>query len=278
MEIRGQSATMTVEVQAGATLTARNGMRISSGGILKLTGGELNTIRDVDVRAGGKLDGEGLINGQQAPFANIPEFASLNLFVPRVLNGGVVSLTNPANPTSAAAKLDLNGNYEQTAQGLLQIDLFSKGSVGGTDFDQLAVTGTAKLSGTLSVGLANSLNLALGDSFQIITAIKGLTGSFNLLSAPSLNAGLTWTVQYTGTAALLKVVPVASYLTVWRQSFGANAGGDLDGDGDTDGADLLLWQRTSSGSGVTSVPEPAAFGLMLCAGVIVGALRRCRRV
>jgi arylsulfatase A-like enzyme len=277
MEISAQSAPMTLVVQSGAVLSARNGMRISSGGILKLTGGEVNTIRDIDVRAGGKLDGAGMVNGQQSVVAGIPEFASLNLFVPRVLNEGVVALTNAANPQTAAAMLSINGNYEQTSTGTLQIDLFSKGSVGGADFDQLAATGTVKLSGGLSVALANPINLAAGDSFQIITATKGVSGTFGQITAPSLSGGLSWMVQYTANAAVLKVVQM-DYLTLWRQSFGVNAAGDLNGDGHTDGTDLLIWQRqhiTILGS-AHAVPEPASVALVLCAGTFAAARRFTR--
>ena len=35
-------------------------------------------------------------------------------------------------------------------------------------------------------------------------------------------------------------------LTFWRASFGVDDGADADGDGDTDGADLMLWQRNFS--------------------------------
>jgi hypothetical protein len=145
--------------------------------------------------------------------------------------------------------------------------------VGGTDFDQLVATGTVKLDGILSITLANPLNLVIGDSFQIITAAKGLSGSFNQIVAPSPGAGRSWSVQYTANAALLKVVEAPPYLTIWRQSFGVNADGDLDGDGDTDGADFLLWQRTSPG-GAHAVPEPAAVCMALLSLAFVPAVRR----
>jgi hypothetical protein len=278
LELRGQTGAMELQIESGAVLTARNGVRISSGGVLHLKGGEMNTCREIDVRSGGKLDGEGLINGQQAVIAGIPEFANLNLFVPHVLNGGVVSLTDSANPASVAAKLSINGDYEQTANGALQIDLFSKGMVGGTDFDQLAATGTVQLGGVLSISLANPLSLAVGDSFQIITAAKGLTGSFSQIMAPPLNGGLGWTVQYSANAALLKVVRTAPYLTIWRQSFGVNAEGDLDGDGDTDGSDFLVWQRQAGLGGelTHAVPEPASSGILLCV-TAMGVVSRFKR-
>ncbi len=35
-------------------------------------------------------------------------------------------------------------------------------------------------------------------------------------------------------------------LPVWQNSYGLNNGGDVDGDGDTDGRDFLFWQRTAT--------------------------------
>jgi hypothetical protein len=52
-------------------------------------------------------------------------------------------------------------------------------------------------------------------------------------------------------------------LTKWSADFGASHGGDADDDGDTDGADFLVWQRQHGNSlpgvvAATGVPEPGA--------------------
>lgn len=56
-------------------------------------------------------------------------------------------------------------------------------------------------------------------------------------------------------------------LTILQASFGNNNLGDTDGDGDTDGADFLLWQRQFDGSvaafGTQTVPEPTGAALLL---------------
>jgi GH25 family lysozyme M1 (1,4-beta-N-acetylmuramidase) len=58
----------------------------------------------------------------------------------------------------------------------------------------------------------------------------------------------------------------ADDLTDWQNSYGpGNPGGDADDDGDTDGADFLLWQRNltsaTATAAATPVPEPAALAL-----------------
>jgi hypothetical protein len=60
-------------------------------------------------------------------------------------------------------------------------------------------------------------------------------------------------------------------LAIWQVAFGMDASGDADFDGDSDGADLLIWQRQFGAGEVTSilsgehpmVPEPSGFVLAI---------------
>ena len=63
----------------------------------------------------------------------------------------------------------------------------------GTDFDQLTVTGTASLAGTLNVTLINAFEPSVGDSFLILDGTT--TGSFDTQNLPALPAGLVWEVD-----------------------------------------------------------------------------------
>ena len=66
-------------------------------------------------------------------------------------------------------------------------------------------------------------------------------------------------------------------LTAIKSSFGINAGGDADGDLDTDGNDLLIWQRQLGPiPASTAVPEPSTIG-MLGSAVIALACRGLRK-
>ena len=112
IEIRGDAAAMTLVVPSGRRLTARNGIRLSAGGRLTVSGGELNTVRDLDIRAGGVLSGSGLINGQQQVIAGIPEFANQGLFEPNVINGGQLQVGG-----ALAGVLTIKGDYEQHDRG-----------------------------------------------------------------------------------------------------------------------------------------------------------------
>jgi arylsulfatase A-like enzyme len=280
MELGGVS-TMSLDVSQGVKLSARNGLRISSGGILKLHDGEINTIRDVDVRPGGRLEGEGLVNGQQAVLAGIPEFAGLHLLEPRLLNRGAVSVHAPS---LEAGRLLVQGDYTQESDGRLELDMYTDG-VPGLDFDQLAVTGDVTLAGTLEISAPNLLLFQAGNVFEIVTIGGVRRGVFNHLLAPELPGDLHWALQYTSNAVLLGVVQGAGsggpfdYLTRFNQSFGVDDGADLDGDHDTDGLDFLAWQRgalsAESGPASSAVPEPGSVVVMALGAIV--ALPMLRR-
>jgi hypothetical protein len=270
----GGTSTMALNVNPGITLSARNGLRISSGGVLELHDGEINTIRDIDVRPGGRLEGEGLVNGQQAVLAGVPEFAGLHILEPRVLNRGVVSVQAPS---LEAGRLLIQGDYTQGSDGKLELDMYTDG-VPGLDFDQLAVTGNVTLGGVLEISAPNILLFQAGDVFEVLTVGGSRRGVFSSLLAPELPGDLHWALQYTASAVLLGVVEGAGsggpfdYITRFQQSFGADAGADLDGDNDSDGFDFLVWQRgafsAESAAAGSAVPEPVSVAMVALAAAL----------
>jgi arylsulfatase A-like enzyme len=270
----GGTSTMALNVNPGITLSARNGLRISSGGVLELHDGEINTIRDIDVRPGGRLEGEGLVNGQQAVLAGVPEFAGLHILEPRVLNRGAVSVQAPS---LEAGRLLIQGDYTQGSDGKLELDMYTDG-VAGVDFDQLAVTGNVTLGGVLEISAPNLLLFQAGDEFEVLTVGGSRRGVFSSLQAPELPGDLHWALQYTASAVLLGVVEGAGsggpfdYITRFQQSFGADAGADLDGDNDTDGFDFLVWQRgafsAESAAAGSAVPEPVSVAMVALAAAL----------
>ncbi len=63
----------------------------------------------------------------------------------------------------------------------------------------------------------------------------------------------------------------------WRGDYRVDDGSDADGDGDSDGADFLIWQRNvNKVFSASAVPEPSALVLAAC-GVLAAARARCRR-
>ena len=126
VSMRGNSSTMQLHVANGVTLTVLEDVRVRGGGQLTLTGGTLNanTIRLTD----GTISGSG-------------DLAT------NVSNDGVVS------PGLSAGSLNVDGDYTQTANGRLAIEI--GGLTPASQYDQVVVTGDAVLAGLIDVSLVN---------------------------------------------------------------------------------------------------------------------------
>jgi hypothetical protein len=95
-----------------------------------------------------------------------------------VQNGGELDVGG----SGAAGVLTINGNYTQTATGVLDIEL---GDAAQGEFDQLQVTGRATLGGTINVTLLPDFSANVGDSFQILT-FASRSGDFATYNLPNL--------------------------------------------------------------------------------------------
>jgi hypothetical protein len=144
-------------------------------------------------------------------------------------------------------------------------------------FGQAVTSGQATLDGDLDVSLAGGFQPTLGDTFQIVTAGAGRSGTFAAENLPAPSGFLDWDVVYTSNAVTLAVVPAlagdynangvvdaADYI-VWRKMLGRNGIGlaaDGNGNAVVDQGDYTVWQNnfgavSGSGAGTaTTVPEP----------------------
>jgi T5SS/PEP-CTERM-associated repeat protein len=164
-------ATATVEV-IGADSQWTNVSGLSVGGSVEGPGGQGRLIlRDGGVVAAdpvhvwdpGVLEGNGTIQSD-------------------VTNGGLVA---PGSPTGV---LHIEGSYTAEAGGTLEIEI---GVIPGQGYDQLLITGTATIDGTLRVLLLGDFTPVPGDGFTIIDA-AALSGAFDDLQLPALSPDLFW--------------------------------------------------------------------------------------
>src|SRR5262249_7268967 len=79
-------------------------------------------------------------------------------------NAGVLA------PGSSPGILDVTGNYVQTAAGVLKLELAGRNATSPTQFDQLRVTGTATLAGSVQATILNGFTPAPGDEFKVLTS------------------------------------------------------------------------------------------------------------
>jgi T5SS/PEP-CTERM-associated repeat protein len=186
------------------------------------------------------------------------------------------------SPPNAIGSLHIDGTYTQTSIAALDIQLASAASL-----DTLSITGAATLNGTLNVTLFNGFIPAAGNSVDLLTAGGGITGRFTTLNLPSIlttGHGPYWTVLYTSTDVILKLVnsPTGDYnhngvvdaadYTVWRDTLGQTTfplPADGDGNHVIDANDYAIWKSNfgqTAGSGASdsqSVPEPSTVAILL---------------
>jgi hypothetical protein len=184
-----------------------------------------------------------------------------------------------------------------TLNGGSSLSVQLAGTTPSSEHDQLAVTGTAMLGGTMEVSLLNGFAPARDDAFVILTA-GNVIGTFDDLLLPALAGDLAWKVLYeTDSVSLISYLPgdfnrdrttdAADYV-MWRKTLGQmvtiGSGADSDFDGQITQADYDMWRanfgRTSaSGAGAlagkhqSGVPEPSILA-MTTIGLSVAAACR----
>ena len=198
----------------------------------------------------------------------------------------------PAPPINL---LSIEGDYSQTADGVVAFDLWGDAGEAGVDFDQLLVSDEASLQGTLEVLALGGFSPSIGDQFPIIVA-GSLLGEFDEIVGPNIPGG-RWGVNYTSTTATLSLLFAADFnsdgsvddldLSIWQSGYGSAGGasaidGDANADGSVDGLDLLIWQQQNGSSvalnaAAQSVPEAATSSLLLM-GLLSFLRSRSRRL
>lgn len=192
--IEGAGALLAIDsgLYVGGTQNGEGGVgivTINDGGMVQVAGGN-----PAIIWASGTLAGAG------------------GTLAANVTNHGIVA------PGISPGMLTIDGNYEQSSSGELQIEL--AGLLAGDDYDQLAVTGDVALDGLLDVSLIDGFELGLNQWFEILTTEGTLTGTFSGLNNHSVvgnYGGVDLFIAYTSSGpdagvALYTAVPEPSGL------------------------------------------------------------------
>ena len=169
--------------------TATIGVTFVNTGTVQIQAGSLNFTSPYTVPpestldlAGGTFQATGgtLVNGT---------LAGSGIVANDVTNNGLVS------PGHSAGKISMQNNYTQTISGTLSIDL--GGPIPGVDYDQLVITGTAILSGTLEFHTPGSYHPGPGVSFDTL-CYGDHSGEFDPVELPGLppDFHLYWKLVY----------------------------------------------------------------------------------
>ena len=191
------------------------------------------------------------------------------------LAGGVIINGGEFAAGASAALTAVGGDLDANTGGTLALQI--GGDVVGTEYDKVAVAGSASLGGTLSIELINGFSPELGQTFQLITAAGGMVGSFDSLLLPALADGMWHAVRAANSFSLAVTVE-----------------GDYDGNGIVDSSDYVFWQKFlgtepaynawrehfgqsiafSGPSDVFSVPEPSGLLFFVSSMSMLLSIRR----
>lgn len=215
------------------------------------------------------------------------------------LAGGLLTSGGLLSPGGAGTteQTQIVGDLQLTSTSVLAMQL--GGDLVG-QYDQLyhnTPDGSAVLGGELLVSLVGSYVPAVGDAFDVVTAVGGVTGEFSVENLPVLGGGLLLDVLYGTHAMQLFVAGVAGDYnndglvnvvdyTVWRNTLG-QAGAGLAADGNHNGVvdtgDYEVWKLHFGELAVTalaaskhgSIPEPGSAVLLAIATITIAVT--CRR-
>ncbi|OPZ27464.1 MAG: hypothetical protein BWZ02_01639 [Lentisphaerae bacterium ADurb.BinA184] len=120
------------------------------------------------------------------------------------VTGNVTSAATTA-PGASAGILTVTGNFTQTADGTLEIEI--GGPVAGTGFDRLVVSGTASLDGDVWVEALNDYKPLYLQTFDVVTATSVVLSDGTLDLVGPLGGRFSYEVVDGTTLRLISLIP-----------------------------------------------------------------------
>jgi autotransporter-associated beta strand protein len=232
-------------VVTGGTLIASTSALPGGQNVSVASGGILAFNQSADGTFSGRISGSGTVQKRGAAALTLTNITSsaVDLQAGALFFNGGIGTTTIANgaflggtgtvsgnltnngtlsPGYSPGTINVAGNYAQGATGRLVIQLAS-----GTSFDQLLITGTASLAGTLQIDVLNGFN-PNGQSFTLLTATGGVSGKFDSVSGSAITTNHATTaagVIYSANSVTfsLVAVPFATFALTPNQRAVANA-------------------------------------------------------
>jgi hypothetical protein len=137
----------------------------------------------------------------------------------------------------------------EMASGAIRLDVAGVGL-----YDRVDVAGALSAGGVLELELVGGFAPGAGATFDVLN-FASISGEFTL-DLPALDNGLEWDATDLMTTGVLSVAPVSD--------------ADFNGDGNVDGADLLMWQRGLGLTGQTDNSQGDANGDHVVDGLDLG--------
>lgn len=286
-------------------ITVRNGgtLNIQGNASLRMAQSGSTSVSTVNVESGGQLNVNGIFLGNSTAggTANITvtgagsglnQSGTSTLTLGAASGGsGQVTVADGGNFVTGTGQTTINttGRLQVNTGGIVDIlgDFSTTGTIGMeldpiNEFNFILVNGTATLAGTLDLSFASGYTPTAGDSFFILNAGNGISGTFDQIIAPTIS-GLTFTPLYDAVSLTIEVsqatllgdynnngtVDAADY-TIWQDNFNSTTSLAADGNGDgiINAADYTVWQdnfgsTSATAVGMISIPEPGSLLLLL---------------
>jgi fibronectin-binding autotransporter adhesin len=182
----------------GANTLALSGVIAGTGPLTKTGAGQL-TLSGTNTYTGATTISAGTLMLDNSSVSATTIAAAGTLAGNGTVRGNLVN-NGRLSPGASPGTIAVSGNFTQGSTGTLVEEIAS-----GTSFDKLTVTGTATLGGTLAVTGLNGFVPTVGQSFAIITATGGVSGTFATVTSPwdNLSAMLRFQTNYTANAVTL---------------------------------------------------------------------------
>jgi uncharacterized protein with beta-barrel porin domain len=171
-------------------------LNVMKGGLVWIHGGQAN-YKNLNIQGGVFRNNTVQVNSAGSNL-NVQDGALVgdlsnygNLSGSDVITGSVEN-SGTMNPGNSPGTLTIVGKYTQTATGRHIVEVAS-----ASNYDRLAVTGTASLDGTLAPTLYSDFQARGNQIFSgVVTAAGGVTGTFSTIANQQFTPTLSWQTRY----------------------------------------------------------------------------------
>jgi hypothetical protein len=159
--------------QTAGTTTVDGTLTVPAGGLTDITGGTL--------QASGTLNGDVSVGNAT----------------------GAVATFIIGDSKKASASVSIANKYTQLATGVMDVQV--GGTSAGTQYSELTVTDAVKLAGTLNLAVINKFKPQLGQTFTMLNAPSGITGTFSPVNGTVINSNEHFAVNFDSKSVVLAV-------------------------------------------------------------------------
>jgi hypothetical protein len=198
------SGTLDLLSDGNALVPNSGGPLLANDGTIRKTAGSGSTLLTIACNNSGVIQanigtltfgayiqngGQTILNGGNFSFGQTAQFRGGSLSGSGTVTGSI-SNNATVSPGASPGLLTITGNYTEGPGAHLQIEL--GGTSAGVTYDQLSVSGSAKLAGALDVTYWNGFVPALGNVFTGLVC-NARSGGFSSVHAPTNTLGTIYT-------------------------------------------------------------------------------------